>query len=438
MKKAAAVFFLSFFLFPHNAFAQESRGLVVPADFRVTKIFDRLEGAELFTFDFEGNFIFVHRLNNARRITKLSPAGEPTVLLERFSQPILGLSFHKGKVYIITRGNISVLEGGRVKDIISGLPAEGDYSNSSVIFQDGKMYFSVGTVTNSGIVGPDNSWLASSPSLRDLPCTEMKINQVNVTTDNFLTKKRNDKAVTGSFMPFNTPTHSDTLRGSHKCNGAIMQADPDGRNLVMYAHGLHNPKGLSFDPYGSLYALDQAMEDRGVRPVKGGRDSLYKVVQNVWHGWPDFSAGEALESPLAKDFPPPPKPEVTFDAGHLSGFQIDQFRLNSGLAVFDGKKISQFGLSSSDLRDFVTLALPQDSILQTKFGPDKNLYVLTSDNKTSQLYKIESLNPVTATSTIEGGGWPVPMNWMISLSTMILGMGAVYYVYRNQQKNIGI
>jgi glucose/arabinose dehydrogenase len=46
---------------------------------------------------------------------------------------------------------------GRSEDIVSGLPGRGDHqANHPVVGPDGKLYFGVGSVTNAGVVGPDN------------------------------------------------------------------------------------------------------------------------------------------------------------------------------------------------------------------------------------------------------------------------------------------
>ncbi|MBX4205440.1 MAG: PQQ-dependent sugar dehydrogenase [Candidatus Doudnabacteria bacterium] len=425
------------FLYINLAFGEtEADILKVPSDFRATKILDKLPLSKYFTFDFEGNFIFNQAAGGTERIVKVAPSGEPVVLVDRVSQPLLGLSFHQGKVYAIFRGRVDVVNQGSFSDLVTGLPASGDYANSSVIFHDGKMYFSVGTATNSGLVGADNGWLKGQPSVHDLPCKAVKINQINIETDNFLTARKDDKASTGSFMPFNTPAYTETLSGSLKCSGAIMRANPDGSNLELVAYGFHNPKGLSFDSKNNLYTLDSAMEDRGVRPVKDGRDSLFAVSGGTWHGWPDFNAGREIDNPIIKEHPnTPPQPLATFDPGQLSQFVISDFDQDTGLATVGGKKVSEFGLRSGKLKDFVTLA-PDYRIDQIKFGPDNNLYAMVSNGKNSELWKVESTkHPIVKSGT--RGTKNFPIAWSASLTITVLGFIATYLVWKNRQQPIG-
>ena len=438
MKKFQVFFFLLLIALPYNAFAQTSAALTVASDFRVSKILDNLPAANSFTFDFEGNFIIVENANNSYRIIKVNPEGESTTLLDRQTEPILGISYHSGNLYVVTRGKISILKKGHLQDIIAGLPAYGDYANSPVIFENGKMYFSVGTATNSGFVGSDNAWLPAQPSVHDLPCADLKVNQVNITTDNFLTKNPADKAITGSFMPFNTPDYSDTLSGSFKCNGAILSAAADGSDLQVVAYGFHNPKGLSFDNKGQLYTLDTAMEDRGVRPIKDGKDAVYQVSDKNWYGWPDFNAGSKLDTPLLKEDPGvPPAPLSKFDPGHLSQFLISQFDSQQGLAIADGSKVVQFKLGSDEVSDFASFT-PASFINQIKFGPDGNLYILSRSGKTSQLWMVDPINPKTTplvTSSV-GGVRTLPTSWALSLAVMFIGLLATYLVYHNQQRAV--
>jgi glucose/arabinose dehydrogenase len=435
MRRALGVFFLLNFFITFHTFAQQPNAdVAIGSDYRMETVLDNLGNSSLFTFDFEGNFIVVENGGGFLRIVKVSSNNERTVLLERTSENITGISFYQGKVYLSSPGKISVLNHGQVSDIVTGLPGYGDYSNSPVIFQQGRMYFSVGTATNSGIIGSDNTWLKSRPSIHDLSCVSLKINQVNIETDNFLTAKKDDKAVTGSFMPYNTKTYSDTIAPSSRCNGVIMAANPDGSNLTVFASGLHNPKGISFDPNGKLFALDQGMEDRGVRKVKNGKDALFAIESGKWYGWPDFNAGEKLEKPLIAEYPNDLiRPQASFDMGHLSQFMVNQFAKNSGVAIYDNNKIVEFSLDSNSLKDIFTPSA-DFRISQIKFGPDNKLYILVNDGKKSKLLRIDASTHGTLSSTVIHKN--LPLAWSLSLGITAMGLVASYLIYKKQQKVI--
>lgn len=435
MKKAAGVFFLLNLFALNFAFAQEQPMPQVASGYEASKVLDNLKNSTFFTFDFAGNFIVDEPMAHKTQLAKVSPDGSETIVLDHTQEPITGLSFHNGVIYVIFRGRISVVRRGKLSDVVSGLPTSGDYANSPVIFENDKMYFSVGTATNSGVVGTDNSWLAAQPSVHDLLCRAVPVTATEFNSDNTLTSKKGDFASTGAFQPFNTPNFASTTVPSEKCNGAIFSAGPDGSNLKLVSDGLHNPKGLSFDAKGDLYAFDSAMENRGARPVPDGLDAVYKIRTGDWYGWPDYDAGIPVGAPLISALPNPvPQPVTTFPAGILNQFTLNQFISNSGLAL-NGKKISEFGLTANSLNEFF---VPQEGfrVAQFKFGPDKNLYVLVNNGKISQVWKIQQIRSAAAVAGSIMPARSLPMAWSISLAFTAIGLLAAYLVFKNQQRTV--
>lgn len=104
------------------------------------------------------------------RILRVSSTGEVTSFATQgLNGPINDLLWHEGRLYVSHRGKISVSEdGGRIRDLVTFRPSEGDHHNNQMsIGPDGKLYFGQGTVTNSGVVGPDNEhmgWLSKHPN----------------------------------------------------------------------------------------------------------------------------------------------------------------------------------------------------------------------------------------------------------------------------------
>src|SRR5581483_1516871 len=141
-----------------------------------------------------------------------------------------------------------------------------------------------------------------------------------------------------------------------------------------------------------LWVLDGGMENRGVRPVNDGKDSLYEISAGAWYGWPDFEAGNKISSQsLLSEFPStPPKPHATFDLNQISYLIVspDRFFQNTAIAQVADNKLQSLNLTSNNLNDFTTLP---GKVIQMKFGPDDKLYVLVSiDDKTTKLFSIES------------------------------------------------
>lgn len=72
--------------------------------------------------------------------------------------------------------------------IIAGLPSRGDHHTNGPAFDEqGALHFSVGTATNSGVVGEDNfefGWLERHPDFHDLPCESVTLAGENYDTGN--------------------------------------------------------------------------------------------------------------------------------------------------------------------------------------------------------------------------------------------------------------
>jgi len=95
------------------------------------------------------------------------------VLTDQLFGPVTDILWHAGRMYVSHRGRISVLQNGKIRDLVTGLPSWGDHFNGQMaVGADGKLYFGQGTATNSGVVGLDNfhfGWLAKYPQVHDIP-----------------------------------------------------------------------------------------------------------------------------------------------------------------------------------------------------------------------------------------------------------------------------
>jgi len=273
------------------------------------------------------------------RILKVDLNGTVTVLADRFlNGPITDMVYHDGNLYVSNKGKISRVDPvtGLVTDLVVGLPAGGDHPNDQLIFgQDGRMYFAVGSATNSGVVGVDNymlGWLSSFPMVHDVPAKDIKLTGQNFNTTNVLadgqknfsvikdliTKVRltpqpansssgkgtadiagnvTGNATTGAFIPYgNATSKSQMVKGQVKCNACILSAKPDGSDLKVVAWGIRLDifSGLAFDKDGNLIVTDSGSEERGSRPIKGDHDKIWKInvsdpnEMGKFYGWPDF------------------------------------------------------------------------------------------------------------------------------------------------------
>ncbi len=240
------------------------------------------------------------------RIWRLEQNGDRQLLAERLRPPVNGLVFHQGSLYVSEGGHpgrISRLDlDGRQRVILDNLPGPGNYHTNMVAFgPDGKLYFSQGAMTNTGIVGLDAyelGWLRRLPHAHDLPGYELVLAGINIETPNPLENTPGTRAQTGAFVPFGTLTEpGQRIAAQLPCTAAVMRCNPDGSDLELVAWGLRNAYALGFLPDGRLLAVDQGADDRGSRPVGNVPDLLFEVHQGAWYGWPDFISGDPITGP---------------------------------------------------------------------------------------------------------------------------------------------
>jgi glucose/arabinose dehydrogenase len=213
---------------------------------------------------------------------------------------------HGGKIYVShhDRNGLGVITAlgydGSQTTIIAGLPAQGDHGVTDLVFSplDGRLWFGVGTATNSGVVGVDNwneGWLKRYPNVHDrvyspaTPPTPYKLRGYRFDSKNPWAGLFGgaDIARTGPFQPFGVSDQS-RIEPSDKPNGAIYSVAADGGDMRVEAFGIRNPRGLAFSGAQRLYFTNSGMQLRGTRPVKDDPDCLLGFGRGVWYGWPDF------------------------------------------------------------------------------------------------------------------------------------------------------
>src|SRR5579863_10298861 len=237
------------------------------------------------------------------RIWRIASNNSRTLLADKLRHPVNGLTYHNGDLYISEGGHpgrISRLDfDGEQTTILDNLPGPGNYHTNMVTFgPDGKLYFSQGAMTNTGIVGLDAyelGWLRRLPHAHDIPGYDITLAGVSVETINPLSQEKAARIRTGAFAPFGTTTKvGQHIPAQLPCTSSVMRCNPDGSDLELVAWGLRNAFGLGFLPDGRLLAVDQGADDRGSRPVGNVPDMLFEVRQGAWYGWPDFIDGDPI------------------------------------------------------------------------------------------------------------------------------------------------
>jgi glucose/arabinose dehydrogenase len=281
------------------------------------------------------------------RVWQLSPDGGRQIAVDGLRPPVNGITAHDGALYVSEGGHPArisriPLDGNRpLEPVLDHLPGPGNYHTNMVAFgPDGKLYFSQGAMTNSGIVGLDAyelGWLRRLPHDHDLPGFDIVLTGVDVETTNPLGAE-GSRAGTGAFVPFGTRAQAgQRITACLPATAAIMRCAPDGTGLELVAWGLRNAYGLGFLPDGRLFAIDQGADDRGSRPIGNAPDVLFHVRQGAWYGWPDFIDGKPVTDPAYQpergpaptpllanhaDLPPPQRALLRFPP-HTAAVKFD-------------------------------------------------------------------------------------------------------------------
>lgn len=306
----------------------------VPPGYRVEVVVGDLNYPTSIAFDDRGS-LYIAEAGYAygdpvapARILRVSPGGEMHIAADQLGGPINDILWHQGRLYISHFRKISALEpDGTVRDLVTDLPASGGHQNNQMaVGPDGKLYFGMGTVTNSGVVGLDNAYPFMSlllwPDLHDVPAKDIRLrgetfltpqpnnvmarqgslvslwSNLNYAMASLFSRDRDSSMLvrTGAFQPFGV-SGQEVVRGQVKASGTILRMNPDGSGLEVYAWGLRNPYGLAWGPDGRLYAADNGYDERGSRPIANAEDNIWVIREDAWYGWPDYSSGIPVTDP---------------------------------------------------------------------------------------------------------------------------------------------
>lgn len=351
----------------------DRRFVEYPAGFELERYAVDLTGPSKIAFDADGNlFVAEAGLDGCEpRIFGFSPAGKRFDIYPirkgiflfapdpfQLHGPIGGMVVHKGRLYVSHRdasgtGVITALDyNGGHRTIVAGLPARGEHGVTDLAIhpRNGRLYFGVGSATNSGVVGPDDfalGWAHDHPKTHDVPYLPVVLRGRRFDSPNpragLFTGP--ELAVTAFFQPFGSSNKTripGVSPNNPKFNGGLFSVEPDGGDLRVEAHGIRHPRGLAFNEYDQLFFTNNGMEMRGTRPVMDCPDALVRLPAGgtPWFGFPDYTPDLLPVDPDAlkrvdpngnpNRFQPPPSlilgtgyPDVSFGIDHdASGLVI--------------------------------------------------------------------------------------------------------------------
>jgi glucose/arabinose dehydrogenase len=400
----------------------------LPAGFRIGAAVTGLAAPTMVAFDGGGRMIVAESGYDGSgdpKVTRIEKDGTRTVLAQgnQLARPLTAVAVHDGTIYVVAADTVSTLsEQGQLTPVITGLPGLGDHQADQIVFKDDRLYLSIGTMTNSGVVGPDDAvfgWL-KDPARRDLhdvPCADVTLADVSFQSDDPIGD--GGPVRTTAYSAFGTSQHAGTVvPGNPKCNGAVLSAKLDGSDLQVVAWGFRNPYGLEIGPDGAMYLASHGFDARGSRPIENAWDCFYRVQPGAWYGWPDFACDVPVTDPQFKpaggpqpgfvlaQHPTehPPAPIAKFDPhdatngfafapGDPWGQPTDAFIALFGdftpatgtVPIPRGAKVVRLDTTSGAISDFITNAIPGEASKHglgglehpsdVTFGPDGAMYV---------------------------------------------------------------
>jgi glucose/arabinose dehydrogenase len=275
--------------------------ITVPDGYRAVRVVNGLNFPSAFTFDDAGNLYILesHTVPAPMlqpKIVRVTAGGAiDRVRLDGPDAPngdtAIGLTFHDGWLYFSHEQKDATFSisrvrpaGGTVEAVLRGVPVTGDHDVNHLLFAaDGTMYFGVGSATNSGVVASadpvNQKWLAKHPEAHDLACRDLKL--TGATFDD-------PKGKTGAYQALGHAGDTEA-KAAPLCTSSIYRLRPGSTTPELVAWGFRNPVALAFDG-STLYVGMQGADVRSTRPIASDADSVLRVREGAWYGWPDYGA----------------------------------------------------------------------------------------------------------------------------------------------------
>lgn len=363
------------------------------------------ENAEDFVFD-ENNNIYVS-LDD--KIIKINNDRTTEVLFQANGITIKDIAFLNDELFYLYDDKLNSfnLKENKHTLILDSIPNFGNMSDNKMIIKENSIYLAINAATNSGVVSSEDKWAINS-NLADLSPKELEV--VGLKFDN---------EKTGAFMPYGEISKAgDKITESIIGNASIIQIDPKTKEHKLIAYGIRNVEGLDFNDNGEIFATVGGIEEKGVRPLYGDSDYIYKITEEEnWYGWPDYSGGDAInssrfrkEGKVKQNFVlknhPTKSPKAPLyqhsDISSLSVLAIDKngvLEAKNSLFVYDKKQNKLINFCEKGAKK--EIAEFQEATIEKILIKDNSIYML--DNKEGflfKLYKTDNKNNIQTNKTL--------------------------------------
>jgi hypothetical protein len=280
---------MAFALYSLKGSSSKEYGISMKEDVIKSQIlFKGLNNAVDFTKDNEGNYYVAFK----DRIQYIDKVGRAHNIFTNKGISITSLEFKDNVLYYASETFVYSynLESKENKKIIKDIPNYGDYKESLIRINGDYLFVTIGSATNSGVVGPDNSWLAAYPQNHDISPKNITIKGFNFGGNK-----------SGAFVPYQTKNEKGQIVKENMIgNSSIIIYNLKTGAIGKFAWGIRNMKGIDFNNEGKILVTVGGMEERGLRPVKGDSDYIYEIKKNEWYGFPDYTGGDPINSPKFK------------------------------------------------------------------------------------------------------------------------------------------
>ncbi|WP_142414733.1 PQQ-dependent sugar dehydrogenase [Hathewaya massiliensis] len=357
--------------------------------------FKGFEGAVDFTYDGKDTYFVAFK----NKIQEFNEKGWSNTVLKNKDLNISSIEYNEGNLYFASNNKVYSynLKNKRQEVILKEIPNYGDYKDSMLKIKGEYLFVTIGSATNSGVVGKDNKWVEDYPHNHDITPKS-----ITIRGENFGEEK------TGAFVPYKTQNiKGQILTRGFPGNSSVIIYNLKTGGKETFAWGIRNIKGIDFSSEDKIFATVGGMENRGHRPVVGDVDYIFQIKKGLWYGWPDYSGGDPVTSPRFKG-----------EKNTGISFLLDKHPSTNPPAPF---------VQHKKLNDLGVLAIDREEVLGEK---DSIFFYEKKDNSICEVKKDKVISKkITLPQSSEVSSMKFCNGNLIILDSK---NGIIYYVYKDK------